>query len=252
MDSDSSIKGARPDPPGFSNLVTKHALAILNDRLIDADRCLCEIKSQAERSVTYPDGSLLLEAGGSFEKLEQMIIQNQLMGEGGIWQPHGFASLEPFPDRIYMTWYTTEYRESLGELDLGIWDPKLHTYPSKDYRVEDLQISILFAQAAGERTRTRLAACLCTWFNSVDKEGMFGEGPISKASDELVFRGRLAQFRLDASRSGQDTLNWLFLTVLNFGYEVNIIQDFLFSQEKLLDTMTLGELSKQSIKIQLR
>ena len=58
---------------------------------------------------------------------------------------------------------------------------------------------------------------------------------IEKVSNEVEFRGRVAQFRVNASRSGQDTLNWLLLSVLNFGYAVSQVSNLIFNQEKNLD-----------------
>ncbi len=230
-----STGNARPfDYGAVCNLVTKHALGVLRAKVQNLDHHLKEIKEGAVRCDLYPDGTLLIEGGGSFDKLRNFIINQQLLASGGVWDSRGFLSLDPFPCKAYALWYTTDYRESLGELSFSVIFPSLHTYPTKDYRVEDLQITVVFRKRASAQVRKRFAACLSGWFKSVANRGMFGEGPIRSASNELRFRGRLVQFRLDASQSGQDTLNWLLLSVLNFGYEVSAVQRFIFDQETQL------------------
>jgi hypothetical protein len=156
----------------------------------------------------------------------------RLWGEGGIWQPKGFGGLEPLSDKGYSLWYTTDYREGLGELDFSVVFPSMWACPTTDYRVENLLISIGFKRTPTRQIRSRFVAAMEHWFRSVSQHGVFGEGPIKPVLAQLDFRGRLVQFRIDVTQSGQDTLNWLLLSALNFGYEVSAVSDFMFDHEK--------------------
>ena len=221
-----------------TDLVTTHALSILAQKLPDFVADMETIKAQATRHGLYPDGTLLIEGGNSSHKLWDLIVRKQLVASGGIWEPVGFAALEPFPHKLCALWYTTDYREALGELSFTVVFPGMRTCPTKDYQLENLQISVLFKRKPTPEVRQRFATCLGDLFHSVSSQGMFGDGPIKPMSRELEFRGPLAQFRVDASRSGQDTLNWLLLSVLNFGYEVSAVQQFFFDHERQIESFT--------------
>jgi len=164
-----------------------------------------------------------------------MMLKNGLIGEDRIWQPIGFRSLSPFRDKICVLWYTGAYREKLGELDLSVVFPSIASCPTTDYDLQNFLVTIGMSKKPSEEDSQKLTKLLAGWFESVSTQGLFGEGCIKSASREIVFRGRLAQFRVDASNSGQDTLNWLLLSVLNFGYSNIPVQEFVVDHEKKLD-----------------
>jgi len=56
--------------------------------------------------------------------------------------------------------YTTAYEEELGDDGFHVWFPKLHTYPTNDYRVDDLQITVHFRRRLGSRLRRSFATFL--------------------------------------------------------------------------------------------
>ena len=219
----------------FTNLFTSHALALLKQKRPDFELILDEIKSEAVRSVSYPDGTLLIEGGDSYLKLRSLLIKEQLFAHGGIWGGPAFESVEPFSRKAYKMWYTVEYAESLRD-DFNVIFPRMHTFPTSDYQISNLLITILFKRKPSQKVKKQFGEFLGQWFQSVANLGLFGEGPITKASDEVTVRGQVAQFRLDASKSGQDTLNWLLVSVLNFGYEVSAVEQFVFNHEKQLRT----------------
>ena len=218
----------------FTNLFTSHALAWLKQKRPDFELILEEVKSEAIRSVSYPDGTLLIEGGDSYLKLRSLLIKEQLFASGGIWGGPSFASVEPFPRKSYKVWYTAEYAESLGEIDFNVIYPRMHTFPTSDYQISNLLITVVFKRRPSQKTKHKVAEFLSAWFQSVTDVGLFGDGPIRKVSEDVLFRGERAQFRLDGSRSGQDTLNWLLVSVLNFGYEVSAVEQFVFNHEKQL------------------
>jgi hypothetical protein len=229
MDSEIKI----PQRPTIDcNLITSYALQILKPKLPELE----QLEAAARRCDYYPDGTLLLEGPGVFTTLWDLLPKRRLLVDGGIWQPKGFGGLKPLSEKGYALWYTTDYREGLGELDFNIIFPSMWTCPTNDYHLESLLISIGFKGKPSPEIRLRFAASLEQWFRSMSREGVFGEGPINPISRTLEFRGRLAQFRIDASRSGQDTLNGLLLLGLEFGYEVSPVSDFVFDHEEKLQT----------------
>jgi hypothetical protein len=61
---------------------------------------------------------------------------------------------------------------------------------------------------------------------------MFGEGPADSLSPLMeVCDGRVARFIIDVHRSGQNTLNWLTLCLLEFGYCVSPITHIYYDCE---------------------
>lgn len=232
------------------NLLTGPALALLKTKCSNYVGVMDDLIGRANRVVTYPDGTLLLDGGGTFQFFRNMIIEHQLIASGGIEDSVGFLSLDPFPHKSYALWHTNEYGESLGEDGFRVWFPKIHTMPTSDYNITDLQISVIFKRPASAKNREEFKACLNRCLDSVCKQGVFGEGPILKASPIVVFRGAVAQFRLDASKSGQDTLNWILLSVLNFGHDVLGVTNFIFDHESVVEQIA-GPFSKQSIELQL-
>ena len=79
------------------------------------------------------------------------------------------------------------------------------------------------------RRDARLKDAICAWHASVAKAGLHGEGPIGKLSSEIEFQGRRAQFVFDAGQTGQRTINWLILSLLNAAYDVMRLSAFVFN-----------------------
>ena len=174
-----------------------------------------------------------------------------MLASGGVHDGLAFQSVDPFPSQTYALWVTEEYDESLGEDGFQVWFPALYTYPSRDYRLDDFPITVVFKRKPKGPIQSRFATLLTEWFRGVAKAGILGEGPIRSVSGEVQFRGALAQLRIDASDSGQHTLNWLLVAVLNFGYEVSRVQQFIFDQEKHLRLFVDGPLEDKVESVRL-
>lgn len=198
----------------YCALLSTHALSIMEKHMPQLPLFLENIKKDAERHGCYPDGTLLFEGGDSFHRLWNGIRTSRLQENGvptpnllerGIWQPNGYGGLKEFTNdaKSYMLFYTRDYREHLGELDLSVAFPSMWACPTNDYNIKDLQLSVAFKRKASSKIQESFLRCLEKYFSSVSKEGMLNEGPLKLASPEVVFRGRLAQFRIDASCSGR-------------------------------------------------
>ena len=210
---------------------------------------LAEIEASATRRECFPDGTRLIEGRGTFDQIWQMMLRNRLVGEGGVWHPRSFGSLERLV-KICVLWYTTEYRESLGELNLGIIFPNVGSNPTSACDRKNLLVTVGFCRKPSEEVSQSFIRCLGEFFRSVSRQGMFGEGPVRPRSSEVEFRGRVAQFRIDASNSGQDTLNWLLLCVINFGYSTSQVIDFVVDHEEGLESF-IGRIGRTVIKVPL-
>src|SRR5205085_5427232 len=94
----------------------------------------------------------------------------------------------------------------------------------EEYKLDRLLVTVPLRRKPTKKALAQLAEYLVAWSDSVSKEGMFGEGPVDAISPEMeIWSTRVAQFTLDVHRSGQNTLNWLTLSLLKFGYEVSPI-----------------------------
>jgi len=241
----------RAEYASFANLIIRPTLSLLRQKVSGFETQLEGLKAAARRSACYPDGTLLLEGGDTFIKLRNLLIREQVLASGGVHDSVGFQSIDPLPDQSYALWITEEYDESLGEDGFHVWFPRLYTYPTRDYRLDDFPITVVFKRKPKGPIQTRFASFLAEWFRGVIKQGILGEGPIRSVSREVHFRGAVAQLRVDATDSGQNTLNWLLLAVLNFGYEVSPIRDFIFDQEKRLELFVGAPLEDKIEKIGL-
>lgn len=220
-------------PMGITtNLVTKHALSVMVENVPNLSAHLDEIRRISQRHGFFPDGSLFIEGEDCLERLADFIYRHAL-GVAGVWQPKGFGGFKEFGGKLCIVWYTNDYRESLGEEDLQIRSPNEAVWPiPPSYQLHDLLITVVFRRKPSKEVQIRFADCIRIWSQEVAIRGLNGEGAIKLVTSEIEFRKKLAQFRIDASRSGQDTLNWLVLSVLNFGYAVSLVSDFFFDQEQ--------------------
>ena len=221
-----------------SNLVTKHALQIMHRHVPDLAYCLEEFKKETSHYAVYPDGSLLIEGERCFDLFWDFAVARGLFGLG-MWQPKSFCGLPEFGEKHCSVWYTEDYREILGEDDLRISFPD-KGYPETNYHLRDLAISVVFKRKCSEQVRQRFAQWIGEWEQQVVTKGISGEGPIRLASPGIGYQGRLAQLRVDVSQSGQATLNWLLLSVLDFGYSVSPVTNFVFAHEENIVLLVEG------------
>jgi hypothetical protein len=214
-------------------LITKQALSIIERAPALVLDKFTQLKAQAIRTAAYPNGAVLVEfpANGA-SPFWQFVGDEALLGEGGIWWPRGIGSLDPFPRKLYELYYTTDYRESLGELDLSIIDPSVISFPSNKYTVSDLLITVGFCNMLKIGKRVLLLDCISDALARVLNRGIVDEGPLRLSSPHCVFYRRFVQFRINVSQSGQDTLNWLILALLDFGYKHHRVVSITIGQEE--------------------
>ena len=107
-----------------------------------------------------------------------------------------------------------------------------------EFELADLSVAVVFRGRVGKGVRRAFVDAVAAWGRAAVERGAFHDGPIRLASPGVTFVGTRAQFRIDASRSGQDTLNWLSLVMLDFGYEAHPISSVNFAHSDAeLDAM---------------
>ena len=107
------------------NLLTSHALKIIAAKRPEHARDLKHIAAICDREARFPDGTLLLEGGRSADVIWNYLVKNQLIGEGGIWQPCGYGSIAPLQHEVISLYNTTEYRDGLGYLAFHVFFPSM-------------------------------------------------------------------------------------------------------------------------------
>ncbi|NLS95577.1 MAG: hypothetical protein GXX96_25870 [Planctomycetaceae bacterium] len=175
----------------------------------------------------YPDGSLQLEgeeAIQAFERIggerlrrhdEQLLYEQEDYGKarpllGGV----RYSSLKAYAGARYVIWDWGEHvkrwdRERLcvtTERDI----PALEECP-----IDDLTVSVGFKRRVREAKRQQFGREIAAWCDSVRIRGVFDEGPVAWPRAEIEMFRTLARFRIDSHLSGQNTINWLILRLLD-------------------------------------
>jgi hypothetical protein len=101
--------------------------------------------------------------------------------------------------------------------------------------LEELVITVVFRRTPSRNVLNALGHALRDWHNSMALKGLLEEGPARIISPELTCYGKRAQFTIDASQTGQNTLNWLVIRLFNFGYEVAPIAGVQFDAEEIVE-----------------
>ena len=233
-------------------IYTKAILDVIAESGLDVD-ALLELVVQDTGAVLdrYPDGSVQLEgqraldvfesrAGDCyFNRSQQLQMQEENYVKSKPWYGGAnYSSLAPFSPRIFVIrdWGKHVHKWTGGGgggIRICTADTAEPDFPgtrSEEAPIDDLLVSVAFQRRLSKKTRQQFAEAIGRWFASVRTQGLFGEGPVSLASPDIQFHKRLAQFRIDASRSGQKTINWLILTLVHFAAE-HVITTIFFLQK---------------------
>jgi hypothetical protein len=163
----------------------------------------------------YPDGTICLDTTKDFLDAENILRK---LRESGfyIYQNTGFRSLKPFGDREYTLWTTGQYFERLGSEQGLIIAPVSATIEPGEKSIYRLNVQVKWwKRSPAENVRKRFSEALDNWADSISKQGIFGEGAAKLHAGSLSFKKSWASFFIDVSNSGQHTVNWLTLSILN-------------------------------------
>jgi hypothetical protein len=151
-----------------------------------------------------------------------------------------FQTLGPFaPKRYYCIQYPVAYQEKLRTEDsFMVGQGRIRPPAPGEFDLAHLEATVAFRTRVSKAVREAFVGAISTWARTAAERGAFDDGPVSLASPGIEFSGTRARFLLDASLSGQDTLNWLALAILDFGEDVHVVTGVFFgSSAEFLDAM---------------
>jgi hypothetical protein len=158
----------------------------------------------------------------------------------GIEGRYVFQTLGPFtPKRYYCIQYPLAYQEKLKtEYSFQVGQGRVRPPAPGEYKLARLEVTVGFRTRMNKAVRQAFVDAISAWGTTAAARGAFEDGPISLASPGVEFNGTRARFFLDARLSGQDTLNWLALAILDFGEDVHTTTGVYFgSTAEFLDGM---------------
>jgi len=212
---------------------------------VDVEALLNRIAEMpAARVLEYPDGTIQLQGEGTtsrFETIAGARVRERAVQIAQAEDPRhmrlllgsaSFTSLSPFHAR---------------ELRLTLWGDFVKQYEGGHLRIQpgvvvqpvdgrvngavnNLPITIVCRRRFSKKTRDQLAELVGAYLASVRDRGLFDEGPVARVSEEITFFRRVAQFRVDASGSGQNSVNWLILMLIGFS-SVNVVTEIYFTEQ---------------------
>jgi hypothetical protein len=172
----------------------------------------------------YPDGSLWTDDNRRLLCTNRRGVLEEpkaLIGSGG----SSFCPLAAFGgDQDDATNYQILYPQSCDWM--GEHENWALTYPvnyydkglsDEQYDLAHVRVLIRLRRKFTEEVAEELAGMLRQWFTEIGSQGVFGEAGVKSISPEMRWLDRSAGFELDARGSGQETLNTLYLAVLNWG-----------------------------------
>jgi hypothetical protein len=105
------------------------------------------------------------------------------------------------------------------DLELGVL-----TYPGifkdatpEEYDLRQVRVLVRLRRKISSDVAEELAAVVKRWFLEIGSVGVFGEAGAKSISPLMRVAGCDGGFQLDATGSGQETLNSLYLAILNWG-----------------------------------
>ncbi len=164
----------------------------------------------------YPDGSVLTRTDCDFYRQARSIIRQT---EG--WEPMTWLRpLAPFGQREYVISYPGWYGALVGkyeEMHVMVVPGGLTSIWEREYDISEVRVWIQLHRKFARGVPEELAEALKRWFATIGSKGALGEVGVSSLSQLLQYLGKDATFSMDASRSGEHTLNSLILAILSWG-----------------------------------
>jgi hypothetical protein len=88
---------------------------------------------------------------------------------------------------------------------------------ANEYDLAHVRVLIRLRRKFTVALAEELAGALRQWFTDIGSKGVFAEAGLKAMSPVMRWLDKCAGFELDATGSGQETLNTLYLAVLNWG-----------------------------------
>jgi hypothetical protein len=166
---------------------------------------------------SFPDGTAYLEGDTDVLMMHNLLLPHKQARRLRIRENTQFRSISVFPKTKYCLLITGEYFEQIGgEQDLIACPTSLGEPQLGENHPEHLLVRVRFWGGLPKEARSPFYKAMIAWADSVGTQGIFGEGPAYLFPDSFLFNRRWASFSIDVSGAGQNTLNWLTLSILNF------------------------------------
>ena len=185
---------------------------------------LAHIETSAGPILWFPDGSLQAGITAAVRPYWDLCIPPE--ARDLVCTYTFFSSLPPWPRRNHTLVTTAKYQRRQGFLVIPI-NLDHDSYPT-DLDLSDLPVTVGFMRPLRPAQAESLRDTLVDWVRRLEGRGIRGDGPVHLVPPGIDIHGRRAQFRVDASSTGQDTLNWLILTLLGLGIRVAPVHQVVF------------------------
>lgn len=191
----------------------------------------------------FPDGSICISKQSDF--LDALaLVQSPQLRTGGIDEdgnicgrvqlvPHtGWRALKSFPERRYLFPVPLGYLERIGgEMSLLVVPTDLQDGQlSGEDNIANLSVAVRFWRMLPASERPGFEAALMAWEKSVCEDRALGPVQARLKPGTLTFAKREINFRIDASGANQDVLNWLVISIVNFGVEKHPVTEVRFAE----------------------
>jgi hypothetical protein len=178
----------------------------------------------------YPEGSLWTNDCRGLQWTHEcgaMLAVQQLIHHKlpGAYAGCSFRPLAPFGgDSPLSPHYSVTYPgwcDWMGEHELGaLMYPGIMKDVSEDeYDLAHVRVRVNLRRKYTQAVAEELTGAVRQWFVDIGSQGVFGEAGVNSISPTMTYLGRDASFELDARGSGQETLNTLYLAILNWGMD---------------------------------
>jgi hypothetical protein len=182
-------------------------------------------------ALVYPDGSFEYELHPDTEPFWLACMNFRQAGMSCAF--FGYVpSLPWFPGspkpREFKLISSVEHEKRVDPRGCLMFGPR-HEESPKSADLSALHLTVQCHRRIRRDAMPLLAGAVRDWHASVSEAGLFGEGPVGQLSREIEFQGRLARLSFDASRTGQRTINWLILSLLNATYDAVKLSALVFN-----------------------
>jgi len=182
----------------------------------------------------FADGSVCLSTHDDMMDAWNVLQPHREDGRLRVRQNTVFRSLKCFTQRSYQLLTTAEYFERIGDENDFLVTPTDcgDTIEAGEYTPEHLWVRVRFWKTPLASVQPAFIAALEAWEKSVVVDRVPGGLSTHVGLASVRFLKRWVIFRIDASHATQDVLNWLILSILNFGATQQPVSEIRFGENE--------------------
>jgi hypothetical protein len=167
-----------------------------------------------------PDGSVYITGRHDVLLMHELLLPHRQSDAVRLRENTQFRPLRCFGlplTEYYALMTTNEYFQQIGGEEDFLISPTVvgNPMPGEEHP-ERLFVRVRFWGGLEKAARPRFFQAMVAWADSIGTQGIFGEGSAYLFPESFLFNRRWASFEIDISGSGQHTINWLTLSILNF------------------------------------